>query len=158
MARDTAVQSLVESYQSVKKWYLMSPCWKHRIIRYESRVKWSNPGKGVILFRISQCSNYWKGSLWITLDYGHQLLCNASTSVLPGSFDLRLSDIKFPQMFTSLLSSLTGFIMLWSYLLFIESPFQDFRNSSMGSKYDCHYGHSDTQLDFKLSSKVPVLV
>ena len=30
-----------------QKWYLMPPCLTRSIIRYESRVKWSNPGKGV---------------------------------------------------------------------------------------------------------------
>ena len=30
-----------------QKWYLMQPCITLSIIRYGSRVKWSNPGKGV---------------------------------------------------------------------------------------------------------------
>ena len=47
MARETWVQSHVESYQRLKKWYLMPPCLTLSIIRYGSRVKWSNPGKGV---------------------------------------------------------------------------------------------------------------
>ena len=47
MARETWVQSQVESYQRLKKWYLMAPCLTLSIIRYGSRVKWSNPGKGV---------------------------------------------------------------------------------------------------------------
>ena len=46
-AREIGVQSEVESYQNLKKWYLMSPCLILRIIRRRSRVKWSNPGKGV---------------------------------------------------------------------------------------------------------------
>ena len=36
---------LVQSYQRLKKWYLMPPCLTLSIIRYGSRVKWSNPGK-----------------------------------------------------------------------------------------------------------------
>ena len=47
IARETWVQSQVESYQRLKKWYLMPPCLTLSIIRYGSRVKWSNPGKGV---------------------------------------------------------------------------------------------------------------
>ena len=47
MTRETWVQSQVESYQRLKKWYLMPPCLTLSIIRYGSRVKWSNPGKGV---------------------------------------------------------------------------------------------------------------
>ncbi len=41
------VQSQVESYKRLKKWYLMPPWLTLSIIRYESKVKWSNPGKGV---------------------------------------------------------------------------------------------------------------
>ena len=47
MVWETWVQSQVESYQRLKKWYLMPPCLTLSIIRYGSRVKWSNPGKGV---------------------------------------------------------------------------------------------------------------
>ena len=42
-------------------------------IRYISRVKWSNPGKGVVPYPTPWCSSYWKGSLLVTLDYSHQL-------------------------------------------------------------------------------------
>ena len=47
MVRGTMVRSQVESYQRLKKWYLMPPCLILSIIRYGSRVKWRNPGKGV---------------------------------------------------------------------------------------------------------------
>ena len=40
---------------------------------YKVRVKWRNPGKGVAPFPTLWCSSYWKGSLRVTLDYGHQL-------------------------------------------------------------------------------------
>ena len=74
MARETRVQSQVESYQRLKKWYLMIPCLTLSIIkRYGLRVKWSNPGKGVVPSPTSWCSSYWKGSLRITLDYDCQL-------------------------------------------------------------------------------------
>ena len=43
-------------------------------IRYVSRVKWSNPGKIVEPSPTSRCSNYWKESLLVTLDYGRQQL------------------------------------------------------------------------------------
>ena len=42
-------------------------------IRLGSRVKWSNPGKGVAPSPIPRCSCYCKGSLRVTLDLGHQL-------------------------------------------------------------------------------------
>ena len=73
MARKTWVQSQVESYQRLKKWYLMPPCLTPSIIRYRSRVKWSNPGKGAAPFPTPWCSSYRKGSLRVTLDYGRQL-------------------------------------------------------------------------------------
>ena len=40
------------------------------IIRYGSRVKWSNPGKVVAPPDTSRCSSYWKGSLQVALNYG----------------------------------------------------------------------------------------
>ena len=41
--------------------------------RYVSKVKWSNPRKGVAPSPTLQCSSYWKGSLLVALDNGHQL-------------------------------------------------------------------------------------
>ena len=38
------------------------------IIRYISRVKWSNPGNGVAPSSTSPCSSYWKGNLRVTFD------------------------------------------------------------------------------------------
>ena len=37
----------VNSYQGLKKWFLMPPCLTFSIIRYGSRVKWSNPANEV---------------------------------------------------------------------------------------------------------------
>ena len=64
------VQSQVASYQRLKKWYLMPPCLTLSIIRYGSRVKWSNPGNGVAPSPTPWCSSYRKGSLRVNLDYG----------------------------------------------------------------------------------------
>ena len=47
MVRETWVPSQFASYQRLLKWYLIPPCLALSIIRYVSRVKWSNPGKGV---------------------------------------------------------------------------------------------------------------
>ena len=59
MVRETGVQSQFESYQSLKKkWYLIPPCLTLSIIRYVSRVKWSNPGKGVAPSPTPRCSSY----------------------------------------------------------------------------------------------------
>ena len=73
MARETWVQSQVESYQRLKNWYLMHPCLTLSIIRYGSRVKRGNLGKGVAPSP-TPCSSYRKGNLRVTLDYGRQQL------------------------------------------------------------------------------------
>ena len=73
MVRETWVQSQVTSYQRLKKWYLIHPCLILSNKRYVSRVKWSNPGKGVVPSPTLQCCSYWKGSLLVALNYSHQL-------------------------------------------------------------------------------------
>ena len=73
MARETWVQSQVESYQRLKKWYLMPHCLTLSIIRYGSRIKWSDPRKRVTSPPTVWCSSYRKGSLRVILDYGRQL-------------------------------------------------------------------------------------
>ena len=62
MTRETRVQSQVELYQRLKKWYLMPPYLTLSIIRYGSRIKRSNLGAGVVPSP--------KGSLLVALDYG----------------------------------------------------------------------------------------
>ena len=74
MVRETRVQYQVESYQRLKKkWYLIPPCLTISIMRYISRVKWSNPGKGVAPSLTPRCSSYWKGSFLVAYDYSRQL-------------------------------------------------------------------------------------
>ena len=51
------------------KWYVIPPCLTLSIIRYVSRVKWSNPGKGVASSFTPRCISYLKGSLLVALDY-----------------------------------------------------------------------------------------
>ena len=67
------VQSQVESYQRLKKWYLMPPCLTLSITKDESRVRWSNPGKGLVPSPTPWCCSYQKGSLQVTLNYSCQL-------------------------------------------------------------------------------------
>ena len=73
MVWETGIQSQVETYQRHKKWYLMPPCLTLSIVRYGSRIKWSNPRNGVAPFPSPWCSSHCKGSLPVTLDYGCQL-------------------------------------------------------------------------------------
>ena len=64
---------LFDSYQRLKKWYLMLLFLTLSIIRYVSRVKWNNPGKAVAPSPTLQSSSYWKGNLQVTLNYGCHL-------------------------------------------------------------------------------------
>ena len=52
---------------------MIPPCLTLSNIRYVSRVKWRNPGKGVSPCRTPRCSSYWKGSPLVPLKYGRQL-------------------------------------------------------------------------------------
>ena len=81
IVRETWVQSQVESYQRLKKWYLIPPCLTLSNVQYVSRVKWSNPGKGVALSSTLRCSSYRKGSLRVALDYSRQLYLLTRRSV-----------------------------------------------------------------------------
>ena len=53
---------------------MIPPCLTLSIIKYVSRVKWSNPGKEVVPSPTPRCSSYWKGSIPVALDYGPTLL------------------------------------------------------------------------------------
>ena len=67
MAHETGVQFQVESYQRLKKWYLMPLCFALSTIRWGSRVKWSNPVNGVVPSPTHRCSSYWLGMLLANL-------------------------------------------------------------------------------------------
>ena len=87
MVRKTWVQSQVESYQWLKKWYLMPPCFILSNIRYRSRVRWSNLGKIVAPSPSPRCCSYWKGRLLVALDFSFQLYLQA-TKTTPLSLEL----------------------------------------------------------------------
>ena len=63
------------------KWYLILPGLILSNIMYVSRVKWSNPGKGVASSTLPRCSSYWKGSLLVALDYGRQFYFTTAVRV-----------------------------------------------------------------------------
>ena len=73
MVRETWVQSQVASYKRLLKRYLIPPCLTLSNIRYVSRVRWSDSGKGVASSSTPRCSSYWKGGLLVALDNGRQL-------------------------------------------------------------------------------------
>ena len=51
----------------------MPPCLALRNIRYISRVKWNNPGKGVAPSSTPRCSSYCKRNHRVALDNSRQL-------------------------------------------------------------------------------------
>ena len=137
MAWETGVQSQVESYQRLKKWYLMPPCLTLSIMRYISRVKWSTPGKGVAPSLTPRCSSYWKGSLWIALDYSCQpyLLTLLSTAVFLESRFLcfsveNIKSLKLSKLLTKLMSYLVSISLLF-FLFFLKNK------QTWACKYGC---------------------
>ena len=77
-----------------QKWYLIPPCLTLGNIRYVSRVKWSNPEKGVVPSPIPRSCSYWKGNLLVAPDCGHQLISIQFSSIW--SIDGTLSGATFP--------------------------------------------------------------
>ena len=72
LVRETWLQSQVESYQRLKycTWCRLA---KHSaLIRWGSRIKWSNHGNGVAPFLTPRCCSYWKGNLQVTLESEEQ--------------------------------------------------------------------------------------
>ncbi len=67
MVPETGVQSQVESYQRLKKWYLISPCLTLSIKRYVSRIKWSNPRSPSLHLGVVAVEKETFGSLSTTL-------------------------------------------------------------------------------------------
>ena len=59
LVREAWVQSQVELFQRLSKWYLIPPCLTFSNIRYVSRVKWSYPENGVEPSSTPRCSSYW---------------------------------------------------------------------------------------------------
>ena len=93
-------------------------CLHYQIIRYGSRVKWSNPGKGVAPSPTPWCSSYWKGSLRVTLDYGHKLLLHMC-AYIRGAFN------KFPDFFVRAFKIVVDsgkFSILLLYILWDDWP------------------------------------
>ena len=141
---ETWVQSQVESYQRLKKCYSIPPYLTHSNIRYVSKVKWSNPGKGVTLFPTPRCSSYWKESLRVTLDYGCQLTylhtyCHSWIhSVSISSFLFGYTSIKL------LLELSLGFLPVWN-LMFYECWYHNSRNTMY--EVDCIKGNISVNLE-----------
>ena len=138
IVQETRVQSQVESYKKLKKKkkkkkkrYLMPPFLTLSIIRYGSRVKWSNPGKGVAPSPTPQCSSYRKGSLWVTLDYSYQL------------YLLTLMSVGYRVHYQYPLGMTLNGIWWWGF---------SFGDLKCGVPLHCHYSrvHSDPEWWYQL--------
>ena len=93
MVRETRVQSQVESYQRLKKWYLVPPCLTLSVIRYRSRVKQSNKGNGVAPSPTPLCSSYWKARLWSpSIKVANFAYLNAQRRSYMGSWSVLLTN------------------------------------------------------------------
>ena len=71
MAQETRNQPQVESYQTLKKWYLTRPSLKLRIIRYEWRVSGSIQWEeecSLLHFGVEALEKGAFGSPWTTVD------------------------------------------------------------------------------------------
>ena len=62
----------LESYQRLKKRYLMPRSLTLNIKRYKSGVKWTDPGNSVAPSTTPRYSSNWKESLRVVLDNGYQ--------------------------------------------------------------------------------------
>ena len=93
----------------------MPRCLTLSNIKYVSRIKWSNPGKGVVPSPTPQCSSYWKGSLLVTLDYGRQLYL-----LIRSAFN------KFPDFGIYWFSVLFAWIYIYIYIRGCSKSFQTF--------------------------------
>ena len=108
MAREIWVQSQVESYQRLKKWYLMPPCLTLSIIRYGSRVKWSNPVKGVAPSPTPRCSKLLKRE-----PSGHPRLKGDNFT-----FTLLLFNTNYsPEHYSFICTQLNGFKYCYVFLI-----------------------------------------
>ena len=75
------------------KWYLILPCLTLSIIKYVSRVKWSNPRKGVAPLPTPRCISYSQGSFLVALDYGRQHYLCSYYSLMNFAFTIRTTNV-----------------------------------------------------------------
>ena len=108
-------------------------------IRYDSRVKWSNPGKRLAPFPTPWCSSCWKGSLRVTYDYGSQLSFNWYIGQVgrvfangPGDLDSNLGRV-IPKIFKMVLD--TSLLNTQQYKVRNKGKVEQFRERSSALPY-----------------------
>ena len=107
---------------------------------YKVRVKWSNPGNGVVPSPKPHCSSYWKRSLLITFNKGCQLHFHLLLSKLIGNAFFSWWTHSFYHCFYCLYKILAD--QLYSLLQVYKDVFYDFKNWSdcwTHSFYYCFY-------------------
>ena len=88
----------------------MPPCLTLSIIRYRSKVKWRNSGK-VSPTPTPRCSSFWKGSLRVALEYGHQLYIYVCICIFFYSCFLRVFAHSYISIFLSNTNNL--YTLMW---------------------------------------------
>ena len=157
----------VESYQRLKKWYLLPPCLILSIIRYVSRVKWRNPGKGVAPFPTPRCSSNSKGSLRATLESSRKLYFFSLLYRGISDWRLKVDFLKNMPAFSHFLNLVQKKVMIVDQLdasadLHISKSSSPSTNPLMTvterANYNWYYCHFHVPLFFQFSSKVYVLI
>ena len=101
---------------------------------YISRVKWSNPKKGVASSFTPWCWSYWKGNLLVTFDNGCQLffflLFYHTSSLLQTTTTMtetKCEEIRYPRNFQKLLlynQQYYWFVFIYSLLIYLTLLYQ----------------------------------
>ena len=117
MAQETWVQSKVESYQRLKKWYLMPPWLTLSIIGYGFWVKGVNPGKGAALSPTPRCCSYWEPLGHFRLQSPTLLTYNnlVHASLLSGSY---MTEANMPRYLPSVVGNIVVIDALTNSALF----------------------------------------
>ena len=107
---------------------------------YISRVKWSNPKKGVASSFTPWCWSYWKGNLLVTFDNGCQLFFflffNHTSSLLQTTTTMtetKCEEIRYPRNFQKLLlynQQYYWFVFIYSLLIYLTLFISNYHKKS----------------------------
>ena len=129
---------------------MIPPCLTLSNIRYVSRIKWSNPGKGVVPSPTYWCSSYWKGAFWspstTVTNFTYlftKLSCSSRSKVLGTQKYLHTHTHMYIKVAFSLLnmfdppptsSSYSLYKCIWFVIVFVISLFAPSKMAPIGAK------------------------
>ena len=118
MAQETGVQSQIESYQRLKKWYLILLNPQHYKVWVKCKVKQSRE-TSITLPYISVVSSYWKGSFQVSFDCSRQLylLLPKSSSLIRNSNWRLLFLLLHSYWLITCLLAFAAYELSWGYLM-----------------------------------------